>query len=72
MPAYDKGIYAEKLVGGHTGRIYNSLDEFMNQDEDGNYSVQQVQVGTEHVEAVYDQVWVVDQQAWTETVASGC
>ena len=72
MPAYDKGIYAEKLVGGHTGRIYNSLDEFVNQDEDGNYSVQQVQVGTEHVEAVYDQVWVVDQQAWTETVASGC
>ena len=72
MPAYDKGIYAEKIVGLRTGRVYNSLDEFMNQDEDGNYTVTQVQVGTEHVEAVYDQIWVVDQQAWTETVASGC
>ena len=72
MPAYDKGIYAEKIVGLRTGRVYNSLDEFMNQDEDGNYTVTQVQVGTEHVEAVYDQIWVVDQQAWTEKVASGC
>ena len=72
MPAYDKGIYAEKLVGGQTGRIYNNTTEFANQEEDFSYSVQQVQVGTEHVEAVYDQVWVVDQQAWTETVASGC
>ena len=72
MPAYDKAIYAEKIVGLRTGRVYNSLDEFDNQDEDGNYTVTQVQVGTEHVEAVYDQIWVVDQQAWTETVASGC
>ena len=72
MPAYDKGIYAEKIVGLRTGRVYNSLDEFDNQDDDFSYSVQQVQVGTEHVEAVYDQIWVVDQQAWTETVASGC
>ena len=72
MPAYDKGIYAEKIVGGQTGRVYNTLDEFANQDDDFSYSLQQVQVGTEHVEAVYDQVWVVDQQAWTETVASGC
>ena len=72
MPAYDKGIYAAKIVGGQTGRVYNTLDEFANQDDDFSYSVQQVQVGTEHVEAVYDQIWVVDQQAWTETVASGC
>ena len=72
MPAYDKGIYAEKIVGGQTGRVYNTLDEFANQDDDFSYSLQQVQVGTEHVEAVYDQIWVVDQQAWTETVASGC
>jgi hypothetical protein len=72
MPAYDKGIYAEKIVGLRTGRVYNSLAEFDAQDEDGNYTVTQVQVGTEHVEAVYDQIWVVDQQAWTETVASGC
>lgn len=72
MPAYDKPIYAEKLVGGHTGRLYNNTAEFLSQDEDGNYSVQQVQVGTEHVPAVYDNVWVEDQPAYTTTEASGC
>lgn len=70
--AWDEPVYARKIVGGHTGRIYNSLDEFDNQDEDGNYSVKDVQVDTIHHEAVTQQVWVVDQQAWTETVASGC
>ena len=70
--AWDEPVYAERIVGGHTGRIYNSLDEFMNQDEDGNYSVKQVQIDTIHHDAVTQQVWVVDQPAWTETVASGC
>ena len=70
--AWDEPVYARKIVGGHTGRVYNSLDEFDMQDEDGNYSVKEVQVDTIHHEAVTQQVWVVDQQAWTETVASGC
>lgn len=70
--AWDEPVYARKIVGGHTGRVYNSLDEFDMQDEDGNYSVKDVQVDTIHHEAVTQQVWVVDQQAWTETVASGC
>ena len=72
MPAYNKPIYAEKMVGLVTGRIYNTLDEFASQDEDGNYTVQQVQVGTEYVPAVYDNVWVEDQPAYTTTEASGC
>ena len=72
MPAYDEPVYEMKMVGGHTGRIYNTLDEFANQDEDGNYAIKQVQVNTIHHDAEYNQVWVVDQQAWTETVASGC
>ena len=70
--AYDQPVYAERIVGLGTGRIYNSLDEFDNQDEDGNYAVKMVQVDTIHHDAVTQQVWVVDQQAWTETVASGC
>ena len=70
--AWDEPVYARKIVGGHTGRVYNSLDEFDNQDEDGNYSVKDVQVDTIHHEAVTQQVWVIDQQAWSETVASGC
>ena len=72
MPAYDKPIYENKPVGGKTGRVYNTLDEFYSQDEDGNYSVKPVQVGTEHVPAVYDNVWVEDQPAHTTTEASGC
>ena len=72
MPAYTKGVYAEKIVGGQTGRIYNTLDEFYNQDADYSYSLQQVQVGTETVPAEYDNVWVEDQPAYTTTEASGC
>lgn len=72
MPAYNKPIYAEKLVGGKTGRTYNSVNEFLSQDEDTNYAVMQVQVGTEYVPAVYDNVWVEDQPAYTTTEASGC
>ena len=72
MPAYNKPIYENKPVGGKTGRVYNTLDEFYSQDEDGNYSVKPVQVGTEYVPAVYDNVWVEDQPAYTTTEASGC
>lgn len=72
MPAYNKPIYAEKIVGLTTGRTYNSVNEFLSQDEDGNYTVTQVQVGTEYVPAVYDNVWVEDQPAYTTTEASGC
>lgn len=71
-PAWDEAVYDGKIVGGQTGRVYNSLNEFMNQEEDYSYSVKQVQVDTIHHEAVTQQVWVVDQQAWIETVASGC
>lgn len=72
MPAYNKPIYESKPVGGQTGRVYNNLNEFDSQDEDFSYSVQQVQVGTEYVPAVYDNVWVEDQPAYTTTEASGC
>ena len=72
MPAYDEPVYERHVVGGQTGRIYNNLDEFDNQDEDFSYAIKDVQVDTIHHDAEYNQVWVVDQQAWTETVASGC
>lgn len=72
MPAYNKPIYETRIVGLITGRIYNSLEEWGAQEEDGNYTVTQVQVGTEYVPAVYDNVWVEDQPAYTTTEASGC
>ena len=72
MPAYNKPIYETRIVGLVTGRIYNSLEEWGAQEEDGNYTVTQVQVGTEYVPAVYDNVWVEDQPAYTTTEASGC
>lgn len=65
-------VYDRKIVGGQTGRIYNSLDEWGAQDEDYSYSVKTVQVGTEYHEAVTEQVWVVDQPAYTTTETSGC
>lgn len=70
--AWDEPVYEERIVGLVTGRIYNSLAEFAAQDEDGNYTVKDVQVDTIHHDAETQQVWVVDQPAWTETVASGC
>ncbi len=65
-------VYDRKIVGGQTGRVYNSLDEWGAQDEDYSYSVKTVQVGTEYHEAITEQVWVVDQPAYTTTEASGC
>lgn len=65
-------VYDRRAVGGQTGRIYNNLSEFDNQDEDYSYSVKTVQVGTEYHEAVTEQVWVVDQPAYTTTESSGC
>ena len=70
--AWDEPVYAERMVGGQTGRIYNSSSEFMNQDEDYSYSLKQIQVDTIHHEAVTQQVWVVDQPAYTTTETSGC
>ncbi len=72
MPAYDEPVYEMHMVGGQTGRIYNNTTEFANQEEDFSYAIKQVQVDIIHHDAEYNQVWVVDQQAWTETVASGC
>ena len=65
-------VYDRKIVGGQTGRVYSSLDEWGAQDEDYSYSVKAVQVGTEYHEAITEQVWVVDQPAYTTTEASGC
>lgn len=72
MPAHDEDIYESKPVGGKTGRVYNSVNEFLSQDEDTNYAVMPVKVGTRHHDAVYDNVWVEDQPAYTTTEASGC
>ena len=69
--AWDEPIYQRGIIGNQTGRIYNSLAEFDNQREDGSYHVGDVQVGTTHHDAVTQQVWVVDQAAWDETVIVG-
>ena len=69
--AWDEPIYERKIIGNQTGRIYGSTAEFFNQDEDGSYHVGDVQVGTTHHDAVTQQVWVVDQDAWDETIIVG-
>ena len=69
--AWDQAIYERKIIGNQTGRVYNSLDEFSMQDDDGGYHVGDVQVGTTHHDAVTQEVWVVDQAAWDQTVIVG-
>ena len=69
--AYDIPVYERKIIGNQTGRIYNSLAEFDNQREDGSYHVGDVQVGTTHHDAVTQEGWVVDQEAWDQTVIVG-
>ena len=69
--AYDIPVYERKIIGNQTGRVYNSLEEFSMQDDDGGYHVGDVQVGTTHHDAVTQEVWVVDQAARDETVIVG-
>jgi hypothetical protein len=73
--AWDDDQYEARVVGISSGHIYNSVEDFIDNGDlysDGNYTVKQVKVGSVHHDAVTTQVWVVDQAAWTETVASGC
>ena len=73
--AWDDPQFEERVVGISSGHIYNSANDFIENGDlygDGNYAVREVQVGSVHHDAVTTQVWVVDQAAWTETVASGC
>ena len=77
MPAYDEPVYENRIVGNQSGTVYNSIEEFDAQLNSGSprdtgWHSGTVQVNTIHHDAEYNQVWVVDQQAWTETVASGC
>jgi len=73
--AWDDPQFEERVVGISSGHIYDSANDFIKNRDlygDGNYTLKQVQVGSIHHDAVTTQVWVVDQAAWTETVASGC
>lgn len=70
--AWDEPVYERKIIGNQTGTIYPSVDAFIeNTNGDGSYHVGDVQVGTTHHDAVTQQVWVVDQEAWDQTVIVG-
>ena len=70
--AWDQTIYERKIIGNQTGTIYPSVDAFIeNTNGDGSYHVGDVQVGTTHHDAVTQEVWVVDQAAWDQTVIVG-
>lgn len=70
--AWDEPVYERKIIGNNTGTVYATVDEFaFNTNGDEGYHVGNVQVGTTHHEAVTQQVWVVDQYAWDETVIVG-
>ena len=70
--AWDEPVYERKIIGNNTGTVYASTLEFAgNTNGDEGYHVGNVQVGTTHHDAVTQQVWVVDQYAWDETVIIG-
>ena len=70
--AWDEPVYERKIIGNNTGTVYASVDEFaFNTNGDEGYHVGNVQVGTTHHDAVTQQVWVVDQYAWDETIIVG-
>ena len=70
--AWDEPVYERKIIGNNTGTVYSSTLEFAgNTNGDEGYHVGNVQVGTTHHDAVTQQVWVVDQAAWDETVIVG-
>lgn len=70
--AWDEPVYERKIIGNNTGTIYNSVSEWGdNANGDEGYHVGDVQVGTTHHDAVTQQVWVVDQYAWDETIIVG-
>ena len=70
--AWDEPVYERKIIGNNTGTVYATVDEFaFNTNGDEGYHVGNVQVGTTHHDAITQQVWVVDQAAWDETVIVG-
>ena len=70
--AWDEPVYERKIIGNNTGTVYATVDEFaFNTNGDEGYHVGNVQVGTTHHDAVTQQVWVVDQAAWDETILVG-
>ena len=70
--AWDEPVYERKIIGNNTGTIYPNVNAFIeNENGDEGYHVGNVQVGTTHHEAVTQQVWVVDQYAWDETIIVG-
>ena len=70
--AWDEPVYERKIIGNNTGTVYASTLEFAgNTNGDEGYHVGNVQVGTTHHDAVTQQVWVIDQAAWDETIIVG-
>ena len=72
--AWDEPTYEIKIIGNNTGKYYSSVDEFGEYGVDNGdygYHTAQVQTGTIHHDAVTQQVWVVDQYAWDETIIVG-
>lgn len=70
--AWDEPVYERKIIGNNTGTVYATVDEFaFNTNGDEGYHVGNVQIGTTHHDAITQQVWVVDQAAWDETIIVG-
>ena len=86
--AYDEPVYQTKCVCSACGYEADSVDEISGHLEshydpelgyiDASYSVQEIVTDiihheeVSHEEPVYEEKWIVDSEAWDETVVTGC
>ena len=71
--AYDEPIYAPRTICNKCGKDITGDPILHCAECRSSYSVNDVQVGTKHHDAVKEArtKWVVDKAAWTETVTTG-
>lgn len=73
-PAWDEEIYENRTICNGCGKDLSNMDAVAHSAECGSsYGNRPVQVGTKHHEATghYENKWVQDKAAWTETKTVG-
>ena len=72
-PAWDEPIYEYRTICNGCGKDITGNAEVHAAECESNYSAKEVQVGTKHHEAKghYENKWVQDKAAWTETKTVG-
>lgn len=72
-PAWDEDIYENRTICNGCGKDITGNTDHIAWCDPGSYSIRPVKVGTKHHEAKghYENKWVQDKAAWTETKTVG-